>query len=333
MDIKNTENIESAIQHFIRGTANSDEQKLLLEWIKENPENSKLIFSEKDLWESSQLGSEVLDKIEPEQWLALQERISKQQAKNVRWKEIYRMAALVVVTLGIGWMSHFVYTRSVEARDVEIKTVESIRGQIKEIFLADGTHVWLNSDSKLSFPSKFVKNTREIELHGEAFFEVTSNEKNPFLVTTGNHTVKVTGTKFNICEYPGDKKIETTLVEGKVKIISGNFFKDLHPGEQATFYTETANVIIGKKDFDIYTAWREGRYEFKKESVSKIFQIMERWWDVEIDYPHEKLEHEYISGVLRKHKPIKQHLDVISELVPMEYRIDNDRITVKLKEK
>ena len=105
----------------------------------------------------------------------------------------------------------------------------------------------------------------------------------------------------------------------------------MYPGEQATFYTETAEVLIGEKDFDIYTAWREGRYEFRNESVDKVFKIMERWWDVEIDYPKDEFKYEYISGVLRKHKPIEQHFEVINELVPINYQVDKDNITVKLK--
>ncbi|MDX8339463.1 FecR domain-containing protein [Draconibacterium sp. IB214405] len=331
MNDKNTENTDKAILHFIQGNADDKEKAAVLKWLNENPENRKKLFKQKDLWNAAEIDSDRLKELENTEWLALQNRIETSKVRRGFFKELIKIAAIVVVALGVGWISHYFYTDSVSTRKVEMRTVEAIKGQIKEVFLADGTHVWLNAGSQLSFPSDFTEKNREISLHGEAYFEVTSSEKNPFLVKTGNHTVKVTGTKFNICEYPEDKMIETTLVEGKVKIISGNFFKDLYPGEQATFYTETAEVLIGEKDFDIYTAWREGRYEFRNESVDKVFQIMERWWDVEIDYSKEEFKYEYISGVLRKHKPIKQHFEVINELVPIDYKIDDDNITVKLK--
>ena len=331
MNDKNTENINQSILHFIQGNANEKEHAEVLNWINENPENRKELFKQKDLWNAAEIDSDRLIELENSEWRKLQHRIDKAKVKRGFFKDLVKIAAIIVVALGVGWMSHYLYTETASARKVEMRTVEAIKGQIKEVFLADGTHVWLNAGSQLSFPSDFTEKNREISLHGEAYFEVTSSEKNPFLVKTGNHTVKVTGTKFNICEYPEDKMIETTLVEGKVKIISGNFFKDLYPGEQATFYTETAEVLIGEKDFDIYTAWREGRYEFRNESVDKVFQIMERWWDVEIDYNKEAFKYEYISGVLRKHKPIKQHFEVINELVPIDYHIDNDDITVTLK--
>ncbi|WP_346863585.1 FecR family protein [uncultured Draconibacterium sp.] len=325
------ENIEQAILHFIQGNANIDEHTLVLKWLEDHPEDRKKIFSEKDLWNAAGIDSAELKETERKQWQVLQQQIGSTPVKNLRFKEFLRIAAIVIFAIGIGWMSNSLLQNNILNRSVEMKSVESIRGQIKEIFLADGTHVWLNADSKLTFPSNFTAKTRNVELQGEAFFEVTSNEQNPFLVKTKNHTVKVTGTRFNICEYPEDKMIETTLVEGKVKIISGNFFQDLKPGQQSTFYTETAEITIGDKDFDIYTAWKEGRYEFRNESVSKIFKIMERWWDVEIEYSEAELKYEYISGVLRKHKPIKQHFEVINELIPIDYQIDNDNIVVKLK--
>lgn len=331
MNEKNTENINQSILHFIQGNADQNEQAEVLRWMNENPENRKELLKQKDLWNAAEIDSDRLKELENNEWLQLQNKIDTSKVKRGFFKEFVKIAAIVVLALGVGWMSHYFYTDAVSARKVEMRTVEAIKGQIKEVFLADGTHVWLNAGSQLSFPSDFTEKNREISLHGEAYFEVTSSEKNPFLVKTGNHTVKVTGTKFNICEYPEDKMIETTLVEGKVKIISGNFFKDLYPGEQSTFYTETAEVLIGEKDFDIYTAWREGRYEFRNESVDKVFQIMERWWDVDIDYSQEAFKYEYISGVLRKHKPIEQHFEVINELVPIDYQIDNDDITVTLK--
>lgn len=333
MDNKKQQNINSAIQHFITGNASSDEQKLLLDWINKNPENSKILFGEKDIWDSSLLGAENLNKIEVEQWIALQERIGKQNQKTIQFKEMLRIAALVIIALGAGWYGRYWFSEVSGAKQmVEMKSIEASKGQVKEIFLADGTHVWLNSDSKLTFPSGFTSNSREIELLGEAFFEVTSDENNPFLVKTKNHTVKVTGTKFNICEYPESKIIETTLVEGKVKILSGNFIHDLKPGQTSTFFTESAKVKISGPDFEIYTAWKDGRYEFNNEPISKIFQIVERWWDVEIDYPEQKLKDERISGVLRKHKPLEQHFQVIQQLIPIDFEMNNDEIKIHLKE-
>lgn len=332
MNGQENQHLVQAIEQYIRGKATTEEEKVVFTWMNESQVNRQWLFREKELWEASQLGSPWLNEIEISQWVALQQRINKPEKNEFRFYEIIKIAAIVIFAIGAGWLGHSVYTEiSINNSQAEQKTIEASKGQIKEIFLADGTHVWLNSDSRLSFPNHFSETTREVELSGEAFFEVTASEKKPFVVKTGNHTVKVTGTRFNICEYPESKIIETTLEEGKVKIISGNFFKDLLPGEQSSFHTESAEIRISKTDLEIYTVWKEGRYDFNNEPVGKIFQIIERWWDVKIEYPEEALKNERISGVLRRYKPVEQHFEVIQQLIPLEFNMENDVITIKLK--
>ncbi len=329
MERDEVQNIEPAIRSYLQGNATADEEKMLYFWIKDNPENRKLLFREKDIWQASELLTRKLSAFEFEHWFELQDRIFGTRQKALHLKQILRYAAIIIFALGAGWLGHYFYSSDFFGTEqAEFKTVKVSKGQIKEIFLADGTHVWLNSDSQLSFPSNFSENNREVELSGEAYFEVTANEDSPFLVKTKNHTVKVTGTRFNICEYPENKIIETTLEEGKVKIITGNLTKDLFPGQQSSYNTETARIRISEPDFEIYTSWREGRYDFKNESVCKVFKIIERWWDVKIDYPEEVFKNEKISGVLRRYKPLGQHFNVIRELVPLEYKIESDLITV-----
>lgn len=324
--------IERTIHDYIKGNSSSGDKKIIYEWINENPETRKRVFRDKDLWEASQIGSEQFSEIEKEQWLNLQKRITQRKTRKFSLLEIARIAALIFLTLGIGWMSHSFYASGLfSTHNTEQRTVKAGKGLIKEIFLADGTHVWLNSDSRLSFPSVFTENNREVNLQGEAFFEVTANKEKPFWVKTQNHTIKVVGTKFNVCEYPECKIIETTLVEGKVKIITGNIIKDLLPGQQSSFNTETSRIKISEKDFKIYTAWKDGRYEFTNESIDKIFKIIERWWDVKIIYPEAELRNDKISGVLKRHKPIEQLFSLVEQLLPIQYEIKNDEITVKMK--
>jgi transmembrane sensor len=332
MERNDIQAIETAIRNYLQGNATAAEEKMLYLWIKEDHENRKLLFREKDLWHAAKLGTRELSDIELENWIELQDRIYVPRQKALRLNQILRYAAIVIIAMGAGWLGHYFYSSDFLNREqTERKTVKVSKGQIKEIFLADGTHVWLNSDSQLSFPSEFSENNREVELSGEAYFEVTANEDSPFLVKTKNHTVKVTGTRFNVCEYPENKIIETTLEEGKVKIITGNLTKDLFPGQQSSYNTETARIRISEPDFEVYTAWREGRYDFKNQPVSKVFKIIERWWDVTIEYPEEAFKNERISGVLRRYKPLDQHFMVIRELVPLEYKIDNDLIIIKSK--
>lgn len=322
-------NIESVIRRFVQGEATHEDEELLYNWINDNSDNRKHLFQEKDIWESAKLGTKQLNELE--QWQQLQNRINSHNLRTSRIINSVKIAAIVVISLGLGWVGRYLYTQETFLpQSVEMKSVEAAKGQLKEIFMPDGTHVWLNSDSELSFPNRFNSNIRKVKLSGEAYFEVTANEDKPFFVQTKNHTVKVVGTRFNICEYPENNIIETTLEEGKVKIITGNIVRDLLPGEQSSFNTETSKVRISKADLDIYTNWKDGRYEFRNEPINKIFQIIERWWDVKIDYP-EKLKEERISGVLRRHKPLEQHLELIEQLLPIRYEINADEIKIAVQ--
>ncbi|MCG6187599.1 FecR family protein [Maribellus maritimus] len=328
MESQKFSNIELVIQRFVQGQASVEDEKLLYSWIKEDPGNRKRLFQEKDIWESAKLGTKQMNDLELDQWLSLQERTISRKLRFSGIADFLKVAAIIVISLGLGWFGRYLYAQqSLIYKTVEMKTVEATKGQLKEVFLADGTHVWINSDSELSFPSRFDASNRRVELTGEAYFEVKANEEKPFYVKTKSHTVKVVGTRFNVCEYPESHIIETTLEEGKVKIITGNIVHDLLPGEQSSFNTETSKVRIGEADLEIFTTWKEGRYEFRNEPLSKIFQIVERWWDVRIDYP-EKLKNERISGVLRRYKPLEQHFELIEQLLPIDYEIDSDEITI-----
>ncbi|QGY47972.1 DUF4974 domain-containing protein [Maribellus comscasis] len=331
MENQKFSNIELVIQRFVQGQASVEDEKLLYSWIKENPENRKRLFQEKDIWESAKLGTKQLNDLELDQWLSLQDRIASRKLRFSGVTEIMKIAAIVIISLGVGWIGRYLYSQHpFIKKTVEMKTVEATKGQLKEVFLADGTHVWINSDSELSFPSRFDANNRRVELAGEAYFEVKANEEKPFYVKTKSHTVKVVGTRFNVCEYPENHTIETTLEEGKVKIITGNIVHDLLPGEQSSFNTETSKVRIGEADLEIFTTWKEGRYEFRNEPLGKIFQIVERWWDVEIDYP-EELKNERISGVLRRYKPLEQHFELIKQLLPIHYEINSDEVRITVQ--
>lgn len=329
MDEERMSDIDQTIDRYIRSSASKKDFEDIYHWINGNPEKAKQLFKEKDLWDASRLGEHIPIEDEINQWINLKDKISTTRTISISRFVFLKYAAIILMAIGVGWMSNYLFSSlELSSQQIELKQIKATKGQIKEIFLADGTHIWLNSDSKLSFPARFTADNRQVELQGEAFFKVTANEEKPFLVKTKNHSVKVTGTQFNICEYPESKIIETTLVEGKVKILSGNIFKDLLPGQQSSFNTKTSKIRISEKDFEIYTSWKDGKYEFKNEPIGKVFQIVERWWDLKINCSDKKIENVRISGVLKRHKPVEQLFVLIEQLVPIEYNIEDNKINV-----
>ncbi|QEC43165.1 FecR family protein [Pseudobacter ginsenosidimutans] len=166
-----------------------------------------------------------------------------------------------------------------KAEDIAYNTMSTPRGRQFEITLPDGTHVWLNAASSIRYPTIFSAKNRKVELEGEAYFEVTKNAKQPFIVNASNKaSIEVLGTSFNISAYENEKSLNTTLIEGSVKV-NGSVIK---PGQQAR--VTDALHIIGNADIDKVMAWQRGFFNFEGASLEEVMQQLERWYDIDVSY-------------------------------------------------
>lgn len=184
------------------------------------------------------------------------------------------------------------------------------------ISLADGTKVWLNSDSQLKYPVSFAANApRKVSLlYGEAYFEVSpssAHEGSHFMVTTGNQEVDVLGTEFNIRAYREDTQIATTLVEGKVLIGNGFSSNSLLPGQQAVLEADTDQFLIRTVDVNNEISWKNGFFSFKEKPLKEILQVLSRWYDVEFVIENQKAADIPFNGVFNK----KQHIENILSII------------------
>ena len=211
------------------------------------------------------------------------------------------------------------------------------RGGKFSIILADGTKVWLNSDSRLKYPAQFkAGRSREVTLeYGEAYFEVSSATKHDgaaFIVYNNDQKVEVLGTQFNIKAYQDDATILTTLVEGKVKL---HMEKDtiehiLKPGQQAEYNTQEQSMTT--KPVDIYNeiSWKDGVFSFDNKSLLEITKVLSRWYDVKFKFLDEQLKKEEFIGVLSKNQHIDDILMQIKHLgIINNYKIEKNEIEIE----
>ncbi|WP_321374993.1 FecR domain-containing protein [uncultured Draconibacterium sp.] len=211
-------------------------------------------------------------------------------------------------------------------------------GRRSELMLADGTQVWLNAGSRLAFPTKFTNETREVYLQGEACFKVTKNEHQPFIVNANELGVKVLGTHFNVAAYPDDETIETVLVEGSVALTKKKSFGlvsksiVLQPNQKATFDKDEKEIIVrDEPDADVYLAWTEGWFEFKKQSLEKVFTKLERYYDIHISVPEEFPSEEIITGKLDLKDSLAVVMEALSDVAKLDYTIVNNQVTIERK--
>lgn len=201
--------------------------------------------------------------------------------------------------------------------------------------LADGTQVWLNSESKLKYPVSFVDGeTRKVELvYGEAYFEVSPSTEHrgaKFQVLTGIQEIEVIGTQFNVKAYKDEDVIYTTLAEGKVAVAIGDQREILKPSQQLTLNKLNKNRVVAEVDVYSETAWKKGLFAFKSKNLKEIMQVLSRWYDVDVVFEDKSLENIEFKGVLNKNQNIEEILILIKKTKFIHaYEIKKDRIIIK----
>ncbi|TKC59151.1 DUF4974 domain-containing protein [Pedobacter hiemivivus] len=203
-------------------------------------------------------------------------------------------------------------------RELKINTP---RGGHYEAVLPDGTHVWLNAASTLTFPSKFSGRNRKVVLRGEAYFEVAKDKQHPFIVKADQQDVEVLGTHFNVNSYRDEPTVNTTLFEGSVRI-NGNTL--LKPGQQANLYP-TGQLVVSKGSNDVI-AWKDGKFKFDETPLEVVLRQFSRWYDVDIEYPN-GIPKERFTGYIDKNLHASDALDIL-KYTKIDFKIEGKKIIV-----
>lgn len=195
--------------------------------------------------------------------------------------------------------------------------------------LSDGTKVWVNSESKIGFKSKFNEKSRVVDLEGEAYFEVAKDATRPFIVKTSKMDVRVLGTHFNIKAYPNDDLAYTTLNEGSVRVNLEDESSMLKPNEQLVLDKRTGKYIQKEVDASIYSAWVKGQFIFKDESLENIMQTFSRWYDVEIFFLNQTIKHETFSMSVNRYDNIEVLLKKMEKTGAVSFELNKNALIVK----
>jgi ferric-dicitrate binding protein FerR (iron transport regulator) len=195
--------------------------------------------------------------------------------------------------------------------------------------LSDGTKVWVNSDSKLGFKTKFTGKQRVVDLEGEAYFEVAKNPDKPFIVRTSKADVRVLGTQFNVKAYADDDYTYATLNEGKVQVSKDGINEVLKPNEQLVINNSTAEYSKRKVDASIYSAWTKGRLVFKDERLEDILIALSRWYDISVFYPEAELKDRRFSISIDRYDNIQTLLDQMELTNRVRFEVNKNAVVVK----
>ena len=199
--------------------------------------------------------------------------------------------------------------------------------------LADGTNVWLNSDSEIKFPVEFSDSTRHVFLKGEAYFQVAHNGL-PFIVSSGDMDIRVMGTSFNVSAYANDLEYKTTLTEGQVRVDyldvkKNKTHKFLTPNKQATINLNETGIALSEVDASQYSSWIDGKFEFSKEPLPQVLKRLSRWYGFEFEFENKAAMEFHFSGRLDKQEKISTLLEMLELTTKVKFSVKENKIVVQ----
>ena len=282
-----TNDINEIIIRYLDGSAELGEKMFLLQWLKRSNENRDDFTAIRDLWLSCNVAAgnelevdialgKLKDRILQEQGRMEKESLAKKKTLWVVWHWT-RIAAVLLLLLGIGYGIGSWRENSVQDVIIQNQLITA-KGSKGRFTLPDGSVVWLNSETKLTYPSQFASDKRLVTLEGEAYFEIEKDMKKPFIVQAGEIDVEVLGTCFNVDSYSYTEFVQTALLNGSVKI-SGKGVKEpvyLKPNEQLRLNKENGETTVEMVDVRLYCSWKEGRFVFEKERLENIMNTISR---------------------------------------------------------
>ncbi len=217
----------------------------------------------------------------------------------------------------------------IKSQEEAYNTLITPRGGEYKLELADGTKVWLNCDSELKYPVAFVGKIRKVVLTGEAFFEVARNGK-PFIVETADMTMEVLGTRFNVSAYKNEGTVQTTLVNGSLKVGTKNVGSAsqsilLVPGKQASFDKEKGILDSREVDVNLYTSWVDGYFRFEGQPLESIMRNISRWYNIDVNFENQQVKEKRLTGKLSR-------FDDFTVITGMIEKISGTKVKVNGKE-
>lgn len=346
----------------------SEEAALLKDWIAKDQKNQAYFDQMKNAWFVTSLGENTKRFNSTEVWNKAKKKFDKQ--KNIpkfHYKKVLKIAAVVILSFSVGALATYSgFKKPIKAALAAQNNTNMViapLGSKSELILPDGTKVWLNAGSKLSYSQTFNSTGRDVYLEGEAFFKVKTNPQKPFVVRTSEISVKAYGTEFNVKAYPEENTITTTLVEGNVKIQSienknRKFLISLKPNQKLTYIKmpvvsntpsdqvynnanqtsskgtnskeATPRLLLDKSVVtNLYTSWKDERWIIERENLDKFTVKLERRYDVKFVYKSETLKKYKISGIISK-ETLEQVLDLLKLTVPLKYSIKEGIVTLDL---
>lgn len=318
----------------LKNEATDDQLRVIQEWLDASADHPAILNEIVNTWMLTRNTSKFYQPDLELNWKELTSRIAYSEKRKVsrnlfaRW--IAAAAVLVLVFLaGVGLENQF----GIHHDTVSYTRIIAPKGNKTQIVLPDSTHVWLNSGSEIQYASDYTAKNRKVSMKGECFFKVTKDPLHPFTVRCSDFQVRVLGTQFNVNENEAKESAAVTLVSGKVQImnLSDMPVAMLKPGQQF-IYTGGEGQVQQAKNIEALTAWVNNMLIFNNQPFESIVPYLEKWYGVKIHLDQSLYQtHNYTFKV--KTESLREVLELISVITPIDYQIAGEQVTIKYKKR
>ena len=320
---------ETLLFRFLDKETSEEENKVILQWVSNSEDNRTEFQRVHQAHHLSKLRSLKADIDVDEAWEKLNTILPKVRTRknSINLDILWKVAAsvLLVVAGGIGslWMSGY-FSHEQQTAIIELK---ASKGEKSQATLADGSHVWLNSQTVLKYDAL---NPRKVTMQGEAFFDVKKDHDHPFEVTTpSGMKVIVTGTKFNLRSFAEEPFVETTLEEGKVTIEGEDNHRlaELNPGQQAQYKVGENKASVRNVSTELYSLWKNNELRFTDISFADLIPRIERWYGVTISLENNRKNNDKFTMTI-KTESLRELLNMMQLTSKFNYEIKGEQVKI-----
>ena len=323
-----------AISAKLNNVAESDDLKQIQAWLDLSAENHDILSEIVNTWAITKSSPEFYQPDMTYNWSKLMQKINIRSEKKNRLMVFLRVAAAAAVLIlvflaGITFSDRF----RIQQSTITYSKIIAPKGNKTQIILPDSSRVWLNSGAELWYPSDYSAHNREVWMKGECFFQVQKDPVHPLLVHGTKIQVKVFGTTFNIREDDSKDLSDVTLLAGKVEVLNlkNQKISDLNPGQQLV-YQKGVSQILAPENMDAMTSWVNNILIFNNQPFEEVIRYLDGWYGVDIQLERSLYyRHNYTFKV--KTESLREVLELITIITPINYKIEGDQIKIKYKPK
>jgi len=343
MELNKNIEIEKLISKFIDGSYNQADKELLHEYI-EGTYNDELLndlllkhwetLEEKDIFIDENRLNLLKEQIQKRIFTESFEKSSTKRIPFYNWKSVFSKAAAILVIpllLTTIYISYQLGKNKGLQGNAVVQEIVSSPGSRVHFKLPDQTDVWLNSGSKLEFPTSLASNNqRRVKLSGQGYFQVSHDAKHPFFVETNSFTIKVLGTSFDVSCYDNDNTFYSTLEKGSISILNkaNKEIGKLIPGEKASVDKANEYLSINKVETGLVTSWKDGKLIFRNTPLPEVTKQMERWFNCKIDVDSRLVGSDISYTATIQQETIEEVLKMIEISTHVKTKIENRNVKI-----